>query len=127
MSKRLVHSDGGQCHGTVLDDGWCRECGTAPDAQSTELWSQSRIDAAYVERALAFVGKNGYAMPTQCEALVDEIRKLRGALAETLHMLEGIPILCRAPDSCPCNDERTHVRIAELREMSLGGKHGWER
>ena len=36
--KRVVHADGGDCHGTPLVDGKCPKCGIHPDMQSTEIW-----------------------------------------------------------------------------------------
>lgn len=46
-NKRLVHADGGWCHGAPIDKyGRCSVCGIKPDTQSTELWSEELIDKA---------------------------------------------------------------------------------
>lgn len=36
--RKLVHTDGGACHGTPLVNGRCPKCGITPDTQSTEIW-----------------------------------------------------------------------------------------
>ena len=78
MSRILVHADGGSCHGTPLENGWCPRCGFSPDMQSTELWSPEAVAKRDVERAMEFVDENHYADSDQCALLVAEIRRLRG-------------------------------------------------
>lgn len=45
--KRVVHADGGDCHGTPLVNGKCPKCGIHPDMQSTGIWPFYDIDRAH--------------------------------------------------------------------------------
>lgn len=80
MARIPVHADGGLCHGTPLNDGWCDGCGITPDAQSVELWEPHLVAMAEVEQAIVFVDDRGYADPKQCKVLVARIRELEALL-----------------------------------------------